>query len=380
MKSVLAFGTVASPEAMMVHRGANVPMAKWLGPLLEAVQQQATGVRLLSHAYDAAFPRGRLFPGSPWEFSGSLQTHVVRYPNLPIGRTACMSYLYRRMVTHIPDEYDTLITYNVYPWYDAAIRYLSGERRKKWVPIILDPMPEMGPTVADQIAGYTRLCENADGVVVLSHYTYEHLQHNRKLHLDAGCGEVFFDLKPAPRLQNGPLTVLYSGKIQNTYGGSQILAEAIRHTRAPNVRFVICGKGTCSELDAVIANDKRVEVLGFVDEDTLHRLCLEADVFLNPRNPAHPDNDFIFPSKILHYLAYGKPVVSTWTGGLAPEYRTVLDVAEDATGKSLALRIEAILHEDAAAADNRRIQQYEFLRTHRWQDQARRLLTFIDAL
>ena len=42
-----------------------------------------------------------------------------------------------------------------------------------------------------------------------------------------------------------------------------------------------------------------------------------------------PGTENNFPSKILDYLAWRKPIISTWTKGLSPEYREVLHITED---------------------------------------------------
>ena len=49
-----------------------------------------------------------------------------------------------------------------------------------------------------------------------------------------------------------------------------------------------------------------------------------------------------FPSKILEYLSYCKPVISTWTYGLSPEYRKVLNVVDSDNPMDLANEIKKV--------------------------------------
>jgi len=98
----------------------------------------------------------------------------------------------------------------------------------------------------------------------------------------------------------------------------------------------------------------------------------EASVFVNPRPPHLPQNAYNFPSKVLVYLSFGKPIVSTWTGGLDPAYRDVLLVGE-ADEAGLAAQIDqalAMKREDWVALRDR---MSNFLQTSRtWTKQATR--------
>jgi glycosyltransferase involved in cell wall biosynthesis len=84
-----------------------------------------------------------------------------------------------------------------------------------------------------------------------------------------------------------------------------------------------------------------------------------------------------FPSKLLEYLPYGKPIVSTWTEGLSPEYRDLLLVPEGNAPEAFAHLIdEALIYSrDEQLALQRRISGWAS--THTWKIQAERLSTWI---
>jgi hypothetical protein len=42
-----------------------------------------------------------------------------------------------------------------------------------------------------------------------------------------------------------------------------------------------------------------------------------------------PGNEINFPSKLFDYLAWDKPIISTWTKSLSPIYKKVLHVVDD---------------------------------------------------
>jgi hypothetical protein len=72
-------------------------------------------------------------------------------------------------------------------------------------------------------------------------------------------------------------------------------------------------------------------------------LTEQAAVLVNPRPPSYPGNRLNFPSKVLEYLSTGKPVVTTRTLSLAPEYDNVLLFAGDDTAAGLAAAIDGVL-------------------------------------
>ena len=46
-----------------------------------------------------------------------------------------------------------------------------------------------------------------------------------------------------------------------------------------------------------------------------------------------------FPSKILEYLSYKKPIVSTWTPGLSDEYKDVLIIVDNENPENISKKI-----------------------------------------
>ena len=89
----------------------------------------------------------------------------------------------------------------------------------------------------------------------------------------------------------------------------------------------------------------------------------------------------IFPSKILQYMAYGKPIVSTKTDGLSPDYNSVLQIAPSNSAEELAGEIRRTLDLSGEAFGNLQERQHRFVTNSRsWKQQAAKLLSFIQSL
>lgn len=369
-------GSVAR-ECQWKQQGANIPMSKWLKGLLGALLETNQSVIAAGHLYEASFPKGRLFPPVS-QLDEGLINYPIKFSNLPFIRNSELSFRYSRVARRFRKSgVPVLVTYNPQPWHISAAKSFQ-KLGGKWVNLVLDfDEKDLGKNWS----GFDRLCGSADAHVFLSWWGFENCPYPNKLHLDSGVSNLHFEPK---EILEGSETkkkiVLYAGKITE-HAGASLMARAILQTKGNDLEFRICGRGQNKELDEAVRKDPRIKLIGYVGDKELYQQCLDADIFLNPREPLHSENRLIFPSKILEYLAYGKPVVSTWTDGLAPVYRDLLFVAEPSNPEGLSCQITKALEQSSEAALERRRKLYAFLTNERsWKHQAQRLIYFIEKL
>lgn len=212
------------------------------------------------------------------------------------------------------------------------------------------------------------------GVICLSWAVFDRERRKRRAHhLDGGVSRV--PIGEEPRFDPG--SILYTGALSE-YGGTTLLVEAFHRIKDPSAKLWVCGKGHSSAIDRAKARDMRIAVFGVVAESRLAELTSAAAVLANPRPPALQASEDNFPSKVLEYLSYGKPVVSTWTPGLGPGYRDVLLVAESGSVEHYAnaLRAALALGPDDRARMRARIRRY--LDSEKlWSVQAARLIEWV---
>jgi len=205
-----------------------------------------------------------------------------------------------------------------------------------WIPVVADAPGEP--------RAYSRLEQHlgtAAGCVFLPWSSYSRWSATPKLHLDGGVREIPLHELDPPR-QDRPKIVFYSG-VLNQYGGVDLLLEAFGLIKDPSTRLWICGKGDNSKLRRMIRTDSRIKFFGCVPEEKLRELSRQAWVMINPRSIDVRDSLNNFPSKLLEYLSYGKPVVSTWTPGISPDYEPFLTIPLVETAAALASSIQEVL-------------------------------------
>ena len=345
-------------ESIAVSPAAN----RWQLSLIEALQGRGVDVSVVGHLPDPVWPRGRLrLQASDGQLPSGVHGHLTGYSNVPALRNHSLSRGYCRIVGKLGEQTGPtglVITYNGPPYNAAAARLARERHGLPWVCIVADDEAPQG----------------ADGYVFLSWGYFQSFESPKpKLHLEGGVSRT---TAPRQRRERRRNVVMYTGALTPD-GGAAFLARAFHGIRDPDVELWILGKGANPEIEQLARIDARLRLLGFVSEKELHDLMQQASVFVNPRPSAIPQNERNFPSKLLEYLPYGTPVVSTWTAGLDPEYRGVLVVPERETEASLGAAITSVLNWDEARREEQAEKSRRFLEKRLWTTQAARLMRWV---
>jgi glycosyltransferase involved in cell wall biosynthesis len=275
------------------------------------------------------------------------------------------------------------LNYNPYPHYCRAIEPIARRHPDiPWVNVVLD----LDDPMVDGWVAFKEATAASRGNVFLSWWGYCHAPGHAKLHLDGGwetapapappvAAAPSAPARPFPPLAAQPKTFIYAGKFAG-YGGIGEILEAIRGYPRTDVFFDFYGKGSCEQLSQLAASDPRVRIRGFVPDAELEEACRKAYAFLSPRDLDFQGTRMIFPSKLLFYLKFRKPVLSPLLPGLSPEYEALLLQPTVSWGAA----IDKALAMTPADLDAHDARCGAFLETRAWKRQAARLLTFIQEL
>ena len=121
------------------------------------------------------------------------------------------------------------------------------------------------------------------------------------------------------------LNMLFVGMLSDHSGIFSFIEKCGEHLKEENVILNICGSGDVNRLNKFIISNPNIRYLGFLSEPELVKQCHKIDFFLNPR-PIHGNyNENNFPSKVLYYLRFKKPILSSKAKGFSPEYEKVVE-------------------------------------------------------
>jgi glycosyltransferase involved in cell wall biosynthesis len=162
-----------------------------------------------------------------------------------------------------------------------------------------------------------------DGLVVLTRRaahdfapTVPVLELHGGLADDLGVGQSEPEVSTTP---DGYFTLMYSGTLSPAKG-IDVMLEAFARLRGNQYRLWITGDGPYEAIvRAAAARDPRVRYWGLLPRNEMLALSRRATALMNPQSLKNPTASYAFPSKLLEYLAIGRPVLSTFSASEARE-------------------------------------------------------------
>lgn len=226
---------------------------------------------------------------------------------------------YKRAVKQALKQADCLLTYNVtYAWMFAPA--LARRLGKKSALILADYSGEESyHSFSRRLYArfQLRAIQKYDVVIGLSETTRRYLKPNQRfLCVEGGIDQDVYDYfgqvsAEDQQHEDGITTYMYAGILEPVTGVDMML-NAFSQIGNPSVRLKISGKGSFQKLvEDAAKQDDRITYLGCVPYEEYLSNLKQADVLVNPRNMNLPENENNFPSKIMEYLATGKPIIST---------------------------------------------------------------------
>lgn len=366
---------------MLNYRGISPAGNRWQSELIRSLERHGLQVRVLGQRYEQRWPVGSMWPGKAEDTPDDIDVHLAEYFNAPIFREYFLYNGFLKGYNSIVNRHGKpalVLSYNPYSYHGRLARFAHNRDGVPWVPIVADfhdPGDDWKiflPTIKESI-----------GSVFLSSWAYKKCPLERKLHLDGGVTEVRYD--QSFKGQKKKFRFLYTGAV-SLYKGIDLLLEAFKGIpKNLNAELIICGKlATRSEgreILRLIRGTPNVEYLGVISED---RLCHEstiADAFVNPRPPGIVDHDMNFPSKILENLSWCKPVISTITKGISPEYQRILLQPRDQSVVAFAEQMQRAVSMSTEERQRMAVEIRDFLLSNKlWDVQVDRLIEWLEAL
>ena len=343
----------ASPAAM-----------KWQKNLIKSLVKNRSNVEWLYYRPDAYWPKGRLLP-----FKDNIQTKFffrsrqIKYLNFPSVRNLYLkSYL--KKILHEKHNINKsepliLISYNGPKWIKDIFSDIEISSKFKKIYVVAD----------------NELDDNADGYVFLSYDYFKKFKTKKhKLHLDGGIYHNNKNKIIKKKIFKDKKIFLYSGSFHR-WGGANMLLETIKYIKNQNFEIWFSGPGNAKNFELAAKKDFRIKYLGLVSDKMLLKLYQEADVFLNPRPKNMYGNQFNFPSKLLDYLAWNKPIISTWSNSLSPFYKKILHITND-DPKHFALAMKKYLDKKKTF----KIKNKNLTFNKSWKNESKKLISFIKKL
>lgn len=138
--------------------------------------------------------------------------------------------------------------------------------------------------------------------------------------------------------------IMYSGALDKKRLIPELL-KAFSCLEGQQYELWFTGGGDCEELIYEYEKlDSRIKYFGYLDSrQEVLDLQSKATILLHIRDVNATSADYVFPSKILEYMAIGKPVLSVRIGGIPEQYFNYLFAIETPTTEGLKAAIENVI-------------------------------------
>jgi hypothetical protein len=343
----------------------------WQHGFVRGIMSCGHSVYVIGTPSERAWPFGRLLVSSK---DVSLPNHIegrlFGYLNIPGIRGFSQFLVIRSAVNRfikdhgLPDYSVTFSCQNsqrdISPMGRVA-KYLQSKYEIPWLCIVGDGLAPLG----------------ADHYVIQNwKYFLSNESPTPKVHLDGGLAEIPSDELISGASQKLTKNFMYMGAFTK-HGGASLLARAFTRLTDANVNLFFSGRGENEELARLADKDQRIKVLGFLTDTELHHHALDMYAFVNPRLTDWPPNKLNFPSKLLHYFAYAKPVISTITDGMSPDYLPIL-LETDGTEDDLVLALRRCIDMPVDDYNDKCKKIEKFNIDHTWDALATQLNIWLD--
>ena len=166
------------------------------------------------------------------------------------------------------------------------------------------------------------LAKKLDFFVVLTKFMAEKMQIDmRKVVViegvasPSGCNAIDLTTR-----QQQVRSFLYTGTLARRYGIIDLI-DAFSKIDTHTLELWICGDGDGKDyVTAATMRDNRIKYFGQIGRDEVIKLQGEASVLMNPRTPEGEFTKYSFPSKVMEYMASGRPVIMYKLDGIPEEY------------------------------------------------------------
>lgn len=228
-----------------------------------------------------------------------------------------------------------------------------------------------------------------DGLVVLTRKMAEDFANRTPfLQMEGALPDDLSDLADASNRcigvsgREATRILMYAGGLSELKG-IPLLLDAFSRVREGTYELWITGTGPLqSAVEEAAARDSRIKYWGFQSRPALLALYAQADVLVNPHSTRSASARYLFPSKLIEYIATGTPVITTCsTAEVGEQYGQFVFLAADDSADTLATAMSDAMRLPRAELAAKGAAGRAFVLANKtWAAQGQRIAAFISGL
>lgn len=357
LKRIIWLQSIFSENYVEESRAVSPAANLWQYEFIKTLKKNKIKVLCVGNNYEPIFPKGKFFvKTSKKNLVKDFEHKSFNYINLPYLKDILLERKFYNYLSNFPFEKgDIILTYN-----DSFLSNIAEKIKKKfnisWYSIIAD----------------LKAPKNASRYIFLNWKYYKKNKVNgNAIFMDGGIHPNLLNFYKKNKKKKNKI-ILYAGTIGG-HAGVLYLIKAFNQIKNNRVQLWLCGKGHDHDIEKLIDTDKRIKLFGYVSKKRLEELSNIADIFINPRKS--DGNETNFPSKILFYLSFKKPIISTRTG-LSPKYNNVLFLLNDEKIETLINKINYVLSLNSYKQNLLKKKIKDFTKKYSWDAQVKKFINW----
>ncbi|MCR9132590.1 MAG: glycosyltransferase [bacterium] len=303
MKKICWIGPVIDDNKIHNLKAHSAAANLWQLNFINAIKDLGIEVVILSYLPERTWPMGKMYVSkSILKHEPALNVNYVSYLNLKGIRDnwIAKAHINSNLSKYEIGEFDLVVTYNPLKSHRIIANKLKSKNiALKWISILAD----------DDVSG------NPDLTVFLSSKYYESYDQGPKLYLEGGIQDNDITYTEP---QTNPPYLVYAGS-QTPVTGIREFVELYSKLEKPFFHLYIYGQGNDERIKRLVSQSNYIHLGGFVSSEELEKRCSKASGFVSPRSNSEEANT-TFPSKILYYLQFEKPIISSANASIDSRY------------------------------------------------------------
>lgn len=225
------------------------------------------------------------------------------------------------------------------------------------------------------------LISKFDGLIPLTkHIPHDFAQNTPFVVVEAGFeyNDKDIDLNIKENDHKNLKTIVFTGTL-NVLSGIELLLESFTKIKEQNVSLHIYGSGDKELIIKKYAEkNDRICFHGKVEYAEILKIQQKADLLVSPRLTDDFTTKYTFPSKILEYIASGKPVLSNRLPGIPSDYEELINFTDNSTSKEWAEKIVNIICDDTGYYKEKANNAKQLIKENKtWEYQSKKIFDFI---
>ena len=330
-KNIIWIGPIVKNGDLKISKAISPAANVWQLGFIGGLMENNYEVLSISYVPRASWPNDSIWCSKHAALSKIelFEQHTISYLNIKYIREFWMAIaMLKMMISKLSkkNEY-IIITYNPLKRHSLLANWFKLFFKSTWISIVADDLAKGKP----------------DYTLFLSYDYYKRFLLPNKLFCDGG---ITVRNKISDQInKESKKSLIYAGSL-NKWTGIIDFIKLFSNVDSDEFTLNIYGKGNENEIQDVInkTGSKNIILHGFVSDDTLEKACFNAYAFVNPRATNISNSENNFPSKLLYYLSFKKPIISTQSKGISNLYDEILFYFSDSD--SLQEQLEKVKDSD----------------------------------